>query len=541
MPSPAPLILNPVLRGFHPDPSILRVGTDYYLATSTFEWWPGVNLHHSRDLVHWRLLGYALTRPSQLDLVGNPDSAGIWAPALSHDGDRFHLIFTNVRTYASPYKDAHNFLVTAPAAEGPWSDPIFLNSSGFDPSLFHDPNTGRKWLVNMFWDARPGRNAFSGIVLQEYSPAERRLTGPRRNIFRGTARRYTEAPHLLWRAPFYYLLTAEGGTVYEHAVTLARARELDGPWETIPGNHLLTSDGRPDLPLQKAGHGSLVETPAGEAYLAHLCGRPLPGRERCPLGRETALQRVEWTADGWLQVAGGGNAPHAVVPGPDLPAHPFPPRPERDDFDSPDLPLVYNSLRDPFDPAWCSLTARPGFLRLVGRESPFSRFRQSLVARRLQHFEAEAETRVSFAPEDHQQLAGIIAFYDVDNFLLLALSRDETAGRVLRLLHSENGKFVEPLGDGWPIADDHTPWRLKVTVTGERLRFFHAPDGGDDDDGTTGWQPVGPDYDLGQLSDENHPEIRFTGTFVGMAAYDVTGRGLHADFDYFAYREGAAP
>ena len=194
MSAPTPTIRNPILPGFNPDPSILRVGDDYYIATSTFEWFPGVQIHHSRDLVNWRLLTRPLTRPSQLNMLGDPDSCGIWAPCLTHADGKFWLIYTDVKRYGrtsvggasgASLRDFHNYLVTADQIDGEWSDPVYMNSSGFDPSLFHDDD-GRKWVVNQLWDFRPGQNRFAGIVLQEYSVAERRLIGERVNIFKGT-------------------------------------------------------------------------------------------------------------------------------------------------------------------------------------------------------------------------------------------------------------------------------------------------------------------------------------------------------------------
>lgn len=169
-------IKNPILPGFNPDPSIVRVDDDYYIATSTFEWFPGVQIHHSKDLVHWRLLTHPLTRISQLDLKGNISSCGVWAPCLSYSDGLFYLIYTNTRNYHSNFKDCHNYLTTARDIMGPWSEPVYLNSSGFDPSLFHD-NNGRKWLVNMLWDHRKGKNPFAGIVLQEYDPKQEKLIG----------------------------------------------------------------------------------------------------------------------------------------------------------------------------------------------------------------------------------------------------------------------------------------------------------------------------------------------------------------------------
>lgn len=176
------MIENPILSGFNPDPSIVRVGEDYYIATSTFEWFPGVQIHHSRDLKHWRLLTHVLTEESQLNMVGDPDSCGIWAPCLTYDNGLFYLIYTDVKSRLGVFKDTHNYLVTAKSIEGPWSSPVYLNSSGFDPSLFHDED-GRKWLVNMLWDHRAKHNSFGGIVLQEYSIQQRKLIGERKNIF----------------------------------------------------------------------------------------------------------------------------------------------------------------------------------------------------------------------------------------------------------------------------------------------------------------------------------------------------------------------
>ena len=183
------VIRNPILRGFNPDPSIVRVGDDYYIATSTFEWFPGVQIHHSRDLVHWRLLTRPLTRASQLDMRGDPDSCGVWAPCLTHADGLFYLIYTDVKRYGrttvggasgASLRDFHNYLVTSPRIDGDWSDPVYLNSSGFDPSLFHDDD-GRKYLVNMLWDHRPGheplRRHRAAGVLARRAAAGRRAAG----------------------------------------------------------------------------------------------------------------------------------------------------------------------------------------------------------------------------------------------------------------------------------------------------------------------------------------------------------------------------
>jgi len=526
-------ILNPILRGFHPDPSILRVGDDYFIATSTFEWWPGVRLHHSRDLVHWRPIGYALTRTSQLEMLGNPDSGGIWAPCLSHDGAQFYLIYTDVKTWGNGevFKDAHNYLVTAPSIEGHWSEPVYLNSSGFDPSLFHDED-GRKWLLNMRWDHRKGRNAFAGILLQEYDPQQKRLVGPVHNIFRGTPLGVTEGPHLYKKDGWYYLVVAEGGTTYAHAVTVARSQRIEGPYEVDPCYPTLTARGHPELPLQKAGHASLVQTQQGEWYMAHLVGRPLEPpqalRRHCPLGRETALQKIRWSPDGWPRLWHGSNTPALEVEAPALPPHPWPKEPERDDFEAPTLSLHFQTLRHPPDPSWLSLTERPGYLRLLGRESLSSRHRQSLVARRLQHFYAEAETALEFEPQHFQQMAGLVCYYDTGNWVYLRVSRDEALGKTLSILTCDNGHYDEPLDrelviEGWQRV------YLKVRYERDTFGFAYSANGLD-------WSELPLRFPTYKLSDDHCRGLGFTGTFIGLCAQDLSGARLHADFDYFVYR-----
>ena len=523
------MIQNPVLTGFNPDPSIVRVGEDFYIATSTFQWFPGVNLHHSKDLIHWEHIGYALTRRSQLDMVGNPDSGGIWAPDLSYHDGTFHLIYTDVKVWRGAFEDAHNYLVTAQDIRGPWSEPIYLNSSGFDPSLFHDED-GRKWFVNALWDHRAGRNPFAGIVLQEYSPKEERLVGPIKNIFKGTDIALTEAPHLYKRDGMYYLMTAEGGTEYEHAVTVARSRDLFGPYEVDPNNPMLTSVNNPELELQKAGHASLVETQNGDWYLAHLCGRPLPSddpAERfCNLGRETALQKVEWSEDGWLRVEGGGNEPKASVPS-SLPEHTFDAPPERVDFDADTLPIAFQSPRIPFDESWGSLTERPGYLRLRGRESLSSVHRQSTLARRLQAFRAEAETSVEFDPVSFQQMAGLLCVYDTRNYVYLYLTHHDDDTLALGILHADQGETKDVLADPVLIRRG-APVFLKAVFDYNDIRLHYKAE--------SDWQAVGPTFAAKQLSDE-YDGLGFTGTFVGVNVQDLSGRKAHADFDFFAYKE----
>jgi len=527
-----PLVRNPILPGFNPDPSVLRVGDDYYIATSTFEWYPGVQIHHSKDLANWALVTRPLTRKSQLDMRGDPDSCGVWAPCLTHDGTKFWLVYTDVKRKDGSFKDAHNYIVNAPAIEGPWSDPVYANSSGFDPSLFHDDD-GRKWFVNMLWDHRRRPQAFAGIALQQFDADKGALVGPRKNIYLGTDLRLVEGPHLYKRRGWYYLLTAEGGTAYEHAVTLARSRDIWGPYETHPHKHILTSKDHPFAALQRAGHGDVVDTPDGKTYLVHLAGRPTTQRRRCVLGRETSIQEAYWGDDDWLYVK-DGPVPSLDV---DLPA-------ARDEaaawaeksyrFDSGVLHQDFQWLRTPETERIFSLGG--GRLTLFGREAIGSWFEQALVARRQEHFSYDAETVVDFRPSDERQFAGLTAYYCRFNFFYLTVTAHADGQRELLLLSSEaswpDGNLKLPFPEPVSIPNEGKV-RLALSIRGNRLQFSYSLEEKGD------LKEIGPVYDASILSDEcggHQAHGSFTGAFVGVACSDLNGTAAPATFDSFLYR-----
>jgi xylan 1,4-beta-xylosidase len=537
-------IRNPILRGFNPDPSIVRVGEDYYIATSTFEWFPGVQIHGSRDLANWRLVGRPLSRASQLDMRGDPDGCGVWAPDLTYADGRFHLVFTDVKRYGqttvdgaagASLRDFHNYWVWSDRIDGDWSDPVHLNSSGFDPALFHDDD-GSSWLLNMLWDHRPGRNRFGGIVVQQMDLATGRLLGRRRRIFDGTLLGFTEAPHLYKRDGWYHLMVAEGGTTRDHAVVMARSRSLFGPYEVHPDGPVLTARDRLDAPLARAGHGDLVDAPNGQTWLAYLCGRPLPASDVCVLGRETAIQPMRWGEDGWLRTPDASGLPVLTVPS-EADAPP-PLTQARDRFDSGALPEAFQWLRTPHPEHIFSLTERPGRLRLFGRESIGSHFTQALVARRQTAFRFTAETQVEVDPQSFQQAAGLVCYYNATKFHYLHINAGDADGdggerqlQVLSVVPTErNSSTLTP-----PVPLPSGPIGLRAEVDHESLRF--AWRAGDDD-----WSWLPEVFDMAMLSDEatlpGHPA--FTGTFVGMAAQDMEGTGMAADFAYFDYveREG---
>ena len=533
-------IRNPILRGFNPDPSIVRVGEDYYVATSTFEWFPGVQIHHSRDLANWRLVGRPLRRPSQLDMRGNPDSCGVWAPDLSHADGRFHLTYTDVKRYGrttvrgaqgASFRDFHNYWVWCDRVDGEWSDPVHLNSSGFDPALFHDDD-GRSWLLNMLWDHRAGHGRFGGILIQEMDLRTGRLAGERQVIFDGTPLGFTEAPHLYKRDGWYHLLVAEGGTERNHAVTMARSRSLFGPYEVHPDGPVLTSAGKPDAPLARAGHGDLVETPSGEPWMVYLCGRPLPVSDRCVLGRETAIQPMRWDEDGWLRTLDGSGTPLIEINGVGRGGSGRAPANEQHLFDTARLPDAFQWLRTPYPEQLFSLDERPGHLRLYGRETIGSRFTQSLIARRQQAFRFTAETLVDVQPGNFQQAAGLVHYYNSTKFYFFQITVGDDGERLAQILAAiprdgECGLVLES------VEIPPGPIALRIDLDHEAARFAWRPQGSGD------WRWLSRSFYASIISDEaTLPGLpNFTGAFVGMACYDLSGAVMPADFAYFHYRE----
>jgi xylan 1,4-beta-xylosidase len=329
------------------------------------------------------------------------------------------------------------------------------------------------------------------------------------------------------REGWYYLLLAEGGTGWNHAATLARSRQIEGPYEYDPQFPLITTINNPEHPLQKAGHGAVVETQNGEWYMSYICARELSGRRLSPLGRETGLQRMRWTEDGWLRMVVDGKLPQLQVEAPDLPAYPFSALPEKDDFDQAELGVQYFTLRVPAEESWLSLSERPGYLRIKGRESLYSLYEQSMVARRLQHFICEAETCVEFEPEHFDHMAGLVLYYDESDHFYLRVSHDEIRGKHIGLIASDQGRYDEPEG-AIVSAEDWARCYLRVNIDFDRVQFSCSPDG-------ETWTKIGPVLDLGQLSDEYAGKLGFTGTFVGLCAQDLSGQKKRADFDYFRY------
>lgn len=511
------MIQNPILKGFCPDPSIVRAGDDYYIATSTFEWWPGVHLWHSRDLVHWEQLPSPLNRTSQLNMLGNPTSGGIWAPDISYDGTRFYLVFTDVKTKKGRYYNNHNYMVWAEDIRGPWSEPVYLNSTGFDPSMLHDSD-GRKYLINM-------RNGFKGVLVQEFDPEQGKLVGEVKNVFRGTEIGFTEGPHIYHIGGWYYCLVAEGGTGYEHCVTMARSRSLWGPYEADPENPVLTSAQNDPTLLQKAGHGDLVKTQNGEWYLVHLCARPPQGKKRCILGRETGIQKAYWNEEGWLRLSSGGRiARNETEEASGINVLNINACKERDDFTDPVLDVRYSVPRVPLGEN-ASLSIRPGWLRLYGQESLNSLHHVSLVAVRQTEYRARAETCMEFSPTCPEQFGGLSYMYDAANFYLFGKTADEEGREVLTIVKTDTLTTTDEIV---PIRlpEGKRVW-LRIAAESREAACFYSLDG-------KNWVDTGARLDTEILTDEHCRG--FTGAHLGMYCHDMTGGKQYADFDYFSLR-----
>ncbi|MDX3452178.1 glycoside hydrolase family 43 protein [Streptomyces sp. ME02-8801-2C] len=363
---------NPVIPGFHPDPSICRVGDDYYVVCSSFEYFPGIPVFHSRDLFHWTQIGNALDRPEQLRLTADtPASGGIYAPTLRHHEGRFWLIVTNVT------EGEGNLLFTATDPAGPWSDPIRLSEvPGIDPDLAWDED-GTCWCT------------IAGVSQVRIDPHTGEAFGPPRKLWSGApGAKAPEAPHLYRIGDYWYLLIAEGGTERCHGVSIARGRTPAGPFEPCPDNPVLTHRGT-DEPIQNTGHADLVQGPDGSWWLALLGVRPRGGTPGWHvLGRETFLAPVEWV-DGWPVV----DKVTSELPAPAWPLVPGPAEAVRDDFDLSELRPKWISLRD--RPAeLCTTKERSGWLTLRARGGSLDEPDVVFVGRRQQHLACEARTRI---------------------------------------------------------------------------------------------------------------------------------------------------
>jgi len=538
------MIKNPILTGFNPDPCICRKGDDFYIAVSSFEWLPGIPIYHSKDLKHWELYTHVLTLNSQVELRKLPSAKGVWAPCLTYceEEDSFYVIYGVMNSMNARYFDVDNYLIKAKDIRGPWTEPVYLHSAGFDASILHDDD-GRKYIVSLEWETREGYEKPGVICVAEYDAKNKCLKEyPKRVYNGGTDRGCIEAPHLTKRGEYYYLMCAEGGTGYNHCVTMARSKSPYGPFEKDPMNPILTSSPNnsneradwdhlkpryynPDSVLQKSGHGSYVNLDEKTAYLVHLCARPFVPELRCTLGRESAIQKMVWTDDGWLRMADGTNLAKFEIEETGLPAFDAEILPDRDDFDDNALRKDYYSPRI-FPSEFTDYTSREGFIRLRGQESLSSLNRVSLLCRKLPSVDIEASAGLEFSPEIYQHSSGLVLYYDNMNYIALRKYYSDTLKQpAIAIISLENGEKKEHLDTR--TAVDNRLLRFELIVSGRESYFKWGYEGEDT-------RPIGPVFATDKFSDEYCKYGEFTGTMVGIFAVDSMFHKKEADFDYFS-------
>ena len=513
-------IRNPVLRGFNPDPCIVRTGEDYYIVTSSFEWFPGIPVYHSKDLVHWERIGHVLTRKSQLDLTGIADGDGVYAPSVTYHNGLYYVIYTVVQGGVNwALKGYPNYIVTAKRPEGPWSEPVLVDALGFDPFLFIDDD-GRAYVLVRIFDHRKGKSLSPGIGMHELDLKTLQPVGEPKFIYSGWAKSSAEGPKMLKKEGMYYLFTAEGGTGYGHYQAVARSKNIWGPYERAPRIFYSSREDSTAV-IQKAGHGTLFTTPEGEWYTTHLGSRPLVPFGPCPLGRETCLQKVFWNESGWPELEGGGTVPSETVKVPGSPVR-HREKEERDAFDSPVLGNRYQFLREPASPDWIYPDKKEGVLRMRGRRALGGFYGQSVIAQRMDSYRQRAETKVMFDPVNYRQSAGLCCFYNTTHFYALGLTYEEERGTVLELTGADGG-YREFLEKRIPVSAENGVF-MRLETDGYSLRFFYSLDGKQ-------WHAVGGPLDFGKLSDDYTGG--YTGAMAGLFVQDLMYENKWASFDYF--------
>ena len=514
---------NPILQGFHPDPSVVRVGKDFYLVNSTFAWFPGLPVFHSTDLVHWDQVGNALDRPGMLDFKRLGLSRAVFAPAITHHDGLFYILNTCVDC-------GGNFLITAKDPKGPWSDPVWLPEvGGIDASLFFDEGGdggGRAWIVNN--DNPPGPAEYSGhraIWIQEYDPKARKTIGPRsvlldKGVNPAAKPIWPEGPHILKKDGWYYLIAAEGGTAEGHSQVVLRGKSVTGPYVPYKDNPILTQRGLPrdrPLPITSAGHADLVDTPDGQWWATFLAVRPY-GDDLYNTGRETFLLPVEWK-DGWPIILPNGQTIPYVKTAPKLP----PPSKEgakappsagpfrvAETFAGPELPKSWMTMRIPTSRWW---SVKGGILSLEARKDRIGGNDQpSIWARRQQHMNAMVSTTVRFEPRADGDKAGLVAVQNDAFYWFVGLVRD--GGKTLVRVEKRAGE--KDAVDGVVVAEKAVSLEksqglnLKISVRGGSLDFAYGTAPGT-------WETLKADADGTTLSTK--VAGGFVGTMLGVYAH----------------------
>lgn len=507
---------NPILAGFYPDPSIVQVGGDYYLVNSTFAYFPGIPIFHSRDLVNWTQIGNVIDRPSQLDFKNLDISSGVFAPAISYHDGTFYLLNTCVRC-------GGNFVVTAGDPAGPWSDPVWLpEMGGIDPSLFFDDD-GRAYIVNN--DAPIGEPLYDGhraLWVQEFDPQALKLTGPRKMIVNGgvdIAQKpiWIEGPHFFRREGQLYLIAAEGGTAVGHSQVVFKGESVFGPFTPWDKNPLLTQrhlDPEREQPVTSVGHADFVRDGEGNWWAAFLGVRPYED-DFYNTGRETFLMPVHWE-DGWPVITRGEERVPYRAPRPALPAQPAPAIPLsgnftlREEFERKKLAPHWLFLRQPTGEPWHDLA--DGKLTLRARSDALGDYgRPSFIARHQQHLYARATAAMRYRPAHSGDRAGLAAFQGDDYFYFFGLEQGERGEP--RLVVRRRAGAGES-GHGEAIASararEDALVHLRIEARADRYDFLYSADG-------KTWTPLLENADGKVLS--TRTAGGFVGAVMGVYAY----------------------
>jgi xylan 1,4-beta-xylosidase len=457
---------NPIIPGFYPDPSICRVEDDYYIVNSSFEYFPGVPVWHSTDMVHWKQIGNVLNRPSQLDLKNAKPSNGIYAPTIRYHNGTFYMVTTLV----NGDRGYNNFYVTSKNPEGSWSDPIWVDQNGIDPSLFWDDD-GRAYFVSN----RATKPSDPRAIYQSEIDINtgKRLTEIK-ELWKGSGGSYVEGPHMYKKDGYYYLLTAEGGTSYGHTVAIGRSKNIWGPFESCPHNPILTNRMTYGS-IQGTGHGDLVQAKDGSWWMVHLAFRPAIDGIHF-IGRETCLTPVEWETGKWPVVNKNGTTDEVIRVTPPGLLNAPPPFNDivTEDFNSDKLNFDWLYLRNP-ETSNYSLSDRKDWLSLKGSNFNLSDLESpTFIAKRQQHFNMSVSTRIDFDPKLQNEEAGLTVLmtnlfhYD---FFIKIVGRQRML-IVRYALDSLNQVLKQiPLKSG--------PVELKVTGDKKIYRFSYKEQGDD--------------------------------------------------------------
>lgn len=495
---------NPVIPGFYPDPSVCRVGDVFYLVNSSFAYFPGVPIFHSTDLINWKQIGHSLTRKSQVDLTNAGVSQGIFAPTISYHDGTFYMVTTNI-------SGKGNFLVYTNDPAGEWSEPVWLEEKGIDPSLYFE---GDKCYITT--------NPNNIIHLSEINPKTGKQLSESKPIWGGTGGRYPEAPHLYKKDGWYYLLLSEGGTEYGHTVTIARSRNIEGPYQSNPANPILTHIGVETQahPIQGTGHADLVQAENGSWWMVFLAFRPQSGNHHV-LGRETFLAPVRWDENAWPVVNGNGTV-NLKMDTPTLPLHPVEKPDYNTTFNEDKLGFEWNYLRNPLKENYI-LNTEEGYLIL--KASPVSlddSGSPTFLGRRQQHMEFSATTQISLLNAQENDEGGITAFMDNNSHYDLFL-RQESDNKKILVLRYRLGNLTH---ETEVIEIDQETIHLRIAGNREDYSFAYSEDG---ENFTTIDK-----MDVRYLSSETAGG--FTGVLLGMFAKSVNedseGYGKFFEFNY---------